>query len=263
MKKKTVFRFNVFLIVCILFLSFFSGINKVDAFEENKEGSFSVRTFFLKISGGISDFFSSFVHHSSIKKENSQLIIENIKLRSLADENIRMKKENDLLKEALDLKKDMGWNFDLVDVIGRPSLNFSKELILGKGEKDGFDVEQSVIWEEKSLIGKIREVKDNISFVQVVGDDDFRASVFVGPNRLEAIFKGQGLKTPILEMLSADNNVSIGDSIFTSGLDQKFPKGLFLGKVKTIRKTEGKAFLDVEVDLSFNWSELEQVLVIE
>ena len=94
-------------------------------------------------------------------------------------------------------------------------------------------------------------------------DSEFRTSVFVGEKRIEAIFKGQGLESAILDLVPAKAEIVVGDRIITSGLDKKMNRGLYIGEVKETKKVEGKVFQDVTVELAFDWSELEQVLIVK
>ena len=57
--------------------------------------------------------------------------------------------------------------------------------------------------------------------------------------------------------------VNVGDSILTSGYSVVFPKGIFLGQVRSIGDTNGTNFLDVNADLNINLADLGNVYVVK
>ncbi len=217
---------------------------------------------FISIADDLSDSFRSVFNGGEIAKENDRLLFQNNSLKSIVIENISLQEENDFLRNMLGIQKDSGFELILADIISRPFLNFSYDLIINKGEDDGIKVGQPVIWGGKTIIGGIKEVEENKSKIEVVSDDDFRAAVFVGDRKIEAIFEGGGLSRPFLDMISNQSEVKKGDMVFTSGLDQKFPKNLYLGEVVEIEKKEGQAFYKAIVEVAFDWADLKQVFVI-
>lgn len=265
MKKKVVFKKYIIRVI-LLFVIFggLFGAGQIIASSSGENNGFSLKTYFSTAGENLNIFFNSLFHHLQTRAENKSLTEENYQLKALLNEYSQIKAENDILKEALNLKKTSDFDFSLADIIGRSFLNFSKEIIINQGEELGLVIGDSVIGPGKSLVGEIKEIMTNKSFVRVINDSEFRAAVFVGSNQMaEAIFKGQGINQPSLEMLPTTVDVSVGDLIFTSGLDQKFPRGLILGKIKNIKKINGETFQDVEIELAFNWNELRQVLVIK
>ena len=148
-------------------------------------------------------------------------------------------------------------------MVSRSPLNFSQNLGVDQGSKDGIKIGQPAIWAGQTLVGEIIEVNDNSSTIRTINDSEFRAAVFIGEKRVEAVLKGNGLSVPTLDLVPAKEEINVGDRIITSGLDKKFPRGLYLGEVSDIKKVEGQVFQEVKVNLPFQWNELEEVLIIE
>ncbi len=266
MKKNPVKNFLFFTIVLGVFIFVFSSfINRGMAAEGNILASlFSpFREYILKTTDSMADFFSGFFSYKNIKAENDQLVLQNRSLKSLLNNFIELKKENETLREALNLSEKQKLSFILADVISRSPLNFSQSFIVNKGSDDGIKVNQAVVWGGQVLVGEIKDVDVNSANVRSINDSEFRTSVFVGEKRIEAIFKGQGLEPAILDLVPAKAEIVVGDRIITSGLDKKMSRGLYIGEIKNIKKVEGKVFQEVIVELAFDWSGLEQVLIVK
>jgi len=222
-----------------------------------------VRGYLLRFSDTIADIFSGILNSKNLKEENERLILQNQALKSILSNYLGMKIENDALRQALKIKERQKFDFILAEVISRSPLNFSQSFTINKGSEDGVKVGEPVIWAGEVLVGEVREVHKNTSNIRSINDSEFRAAVFVGEKRIEAIFKGNGLEPPQLDLVPMNAEIVSGDRIITSGLDKKFPRGLYLGEVKSIKKLEGKIFQEIEVDLPFQWNNLEQVLIIK
>ncbi len=76
------------------------------------------------------------------------------------------------------------------------------------------------------------------------------------------MLKGRGLSQCYFDYVIKTCDIKTGDAIVTSGLGKAFPKGLYLGTVKTINDSPNKLFKDIMVALSVDFSKLEEVLVI-
>lgn len=221
-----------------------------------------VRSYLLKVTDTLADIFSGILDSENLKKENEKLFIQNQTLKSILSSYVEMKAENETLREALKIQGRQNFDFILADVISRSPLNFSQSFTINKGQAEEIKAGQAVIWAGQVLVGEVRDAEANSSEIRAVSDGEFRAAVFVGEGRTEAVFKGNGLEPAQLDLVPVKVNIAVGDRIITSGLDKKFPRGLYLGEVKKVKNLEGKVFQEVEVELPFRWNELEEILVI-
>ena len=58
-------------------------------------------------------------------------------------------------------------------------------------------------------------------------------------------------------------NVAKGDSVFTSGFNNIYPEGIYLGNVNEIQIENNESFHDVSMKLVNDFSELKHAFVIE
>lgn len=216
----------------------------------------------IKISDEISNIFFGFLYYKNLKEENEQLLFQNKSLKSILSSYLEIKEENESLKEALKLKKEKNYQFVLGEVIARSPLNFSQSFLINQGETNGLKNGQPVIWGARVLVGEISEVKERISRVRSLNDSEFRAAVFIGEKRVEGLVRGNGLEPIKIDLVPNQFEINIGDRVITSGLDAKFPRGLYLGDVKNVKKIEGRTFQEIELEPALNWKEIKEVLVI-
>jgi len=74
----------------------------------------------------------------------------------------------------------------------------------------------------------------------------------------------KGLSTDVCRMdyMAKSSDVTVGDTVITSGLGGIFPKGLPVGRISKVKDLPGELFKGVEVTPSVDFSKLEEVLVI-
>lgn len=260
--KKIIFFSLVIVIGCF---SFSSLISRSSAAQSNIIASLfnPFREYILKTTDSIADFFSGLFFYQTIKEENDQLVFQNRSLKSLLNSFVELRNENEALREAMKLSEKQKLSFILADVISRSPLNFSQSFMINKGDADGILIGQAVVWGGQVLVGEVKDVSENTANIRSINDSEFRTSVFVGEKRVEAILKGQGLEPVQLDIVSIKEEIKVGDRIITSGLDRKISRGFYIGEVKDVKKTEGKVFQDIIVEPAFDWSQLEQVLIVK
>ncbi|HDJ30551.1 MAG TPA: rod shape-determining protein MreC [bacterium] len=194
-----------------------------------------------------------------ISQENKKLKEENIQLLQQIVLLNHLKEENKMLREALNLGMEKEFQLKIADVI---SEDVSRDMIvINKGAGQGIEKGMAVITQEKVLIGKIEEVYNDFSRVMLVSDP---SSSF--PVELEdgatGLVKGEGNYSLLLEKIPYNVDVKEGQLIITNSLGAVFPRGLLVGKVKEVKKTDISPFQKIKVSLLFNPSELKRVFII-
>ena len=111
-------------------------------------------------------------------------------------------------------------------------------------------------------MGEIIDVRKNTSIVRSISDTEFKAAVLIGEKRIEGLLKGNGFLPLYIDLVPVDVEVNQNSKIYTSGLDNKFPKNLYIGDVSQVDKIEGKIFQDIKIEPVLDWTKLYQVFVI-
>ena len=76
------------------------------------------RNAWMKIMNEADSFLRGLLYFKQIQEENNTLVFQNRALESLLIDYQSLKKENELLREALKIKKSDNFNFVLADIIG-------------------------------------------------------------------------------------------------------------------------------------------------
>ncbi len=188
-----------------------------------------------KIVGGVNNIWKSYVALWDVRRLNGVLQEElnnarqdNQKHRESIAENIRLRK-------LLDLKDELKPPSITAQIIGRdPSLWF-RTLIIDRGSAEGIATGMPVLTVE-GVVGQILETSRNSAKVILAHDPNSAIDALIQKNRVQGILKGLGNQQYKLQYILKNANVEEGDMIVTSGLGGGFPKGIPLGKVKSITK---------------------------
>ncbi len=219
---------------------------------------------FLPFKGIIQNVFVFFFRQLTVTSKESfqqieKLKKENISLRLQTEEFQILKKENQQLKEALNLKKTRE-----IDLVGADILSFSpsgwqRHLLINAGEDKGLQKGLLAIDTKGHLIGKITEVKKNFSTLTMANDPNFSLSVFVG-EASTGLLKGNLTGAKILYIESKDK-VKKGDRVWVK--PPSCPSPIIIGKVKNVKKRKSALFCDITVELAHQSAFFNKVFVIK
>jgi len=229
-----------------------------------------------------SDFFETVANIKNLKKENEEL---KLKIQELLAKNAKipeLEKENKILREALEIGLEKEFKLVLAQVIGKDISQDS--ILIDKGLKDGVTNNLPVITQQKSLVGKISEVYENFSKVilisnkggafnaqisridEAVASSSPFANARVGEEGLaediSGLVKGKGNLQLFLDLVPKEKEIQEGDLIITSSLGGIFPKGLLVGQIQKIKKSDIEPFQQAEIKPAFEINELETIFII-
>ena len=131
---------------------------------------------------------------------------------------------------------------------------------LNLGAQDGIKVKQPAAIAE-GLVGRVQSVSAKQSTIQIILDQRSRFPVLVQRTRSRGIVAGTGNGIELRQVLIRDE-LKIGDRIITSGLSQLFPKGLFVGQIKEIVKSESQLFQTAVLEPGVDFNRLESVGIL-
>jgi rod shape-determining protein MreC len=193
---------------------------------------------------------------------------ENLRLKAELDKLLRERQkyeeaflENKRLKEILSLKEKEHRYVTVARVIARGPDQWSNTFVLDKGLPAGIQKDMTAIT-TKGLVGKISEVSNSYSYLLLLTDINFSATVRLQEGRMEGIISGTGLRKCQLKYIPYDEEVKKGDVLITSGLDSLFPKGIPVGYVSKVDKKGSGIFQNIEVTPFVNNRSIEEVAII-
>jgi len=231
-----------------------------------------IKDFFYSISNPIqlwlwekgsntSGFFSSVLKAENLKQENEFLKAQNQGLTSKNIELEELKRENEILRTALGLGLEKEFDLEVAQVIGKETSG--DYLIINKGFNSGIRPGFPVITENKVLTGKIAEVYENISRVELLSSKNSSFDIEIFEKDIYSLAKGKGNSEILLDLIVKEEKIDIGDKVITSALGGNFPKALLVGEVKNIKKSDTAAFQQAEVRLSFEIKDLKEIFIIK
>lgn len=114
------------------------------------------------------------------------------------------------------------------------------------------------------LVGRILRSSAHASTALLITDPGSNIAVFGQESRAAGILKGCGMGRPMeVDFVQLDAGMKTGELLITSGLDNKYPKGLPVGRVTSIAPSDYTQFMAVEVEPLVNLRHLEEVLLLE
>ncbi|MCC7449649.1 MAG: rod shape-determining protein MreC [Anaerolineae bacterium] len=146
-------------------------------------------------------------------------------------------------------------------VIARDTTGLLRSITIDRGSRDGIIVGMPVVT-ELGLIGRVYKVAAANAQVQLVTDMNSYVNARMQTSRGEGSIVGTASGDLRMTFIPLNDEVKDGDSVVTSGIGGKFPRGILIGQVKHTRLDDTKLFQEAQVQSLVDFSRLEIVLVI-
>ena len=200
-------------------------------------------------------------------------VISKEKKISYSDE-MEISKEKALSEEIEELKgllnlKEILSNYEIVNatVINRNMTNFYNTFIIDKGYSDGVDINDTVV-NKDGLIGKIIKLSNHTSVVKMITSsnlyDMFSVAIELDSGKSYGILSNYDYETNsfLIEGIDELNKIKEGSLVTTTGLGEKFPSGLVIGKVVRISKDNYDLAYVLKVESSVNFDDFHYVSIL-
>ena len=208
----------------------------------------------------ISDFFEMVSEMRNLKKEDEEL---KLKIQELIAENValkELKKENEILRTALELGLQEEFKLEICQVIGKDIS--SDTILINEGFKDGLTKDLPVITQQKILVGRISEVYKNFSKVQLITQKDTSFDAKILDTEISGLIKGEGNLRLFLDLIPPEKEIKKGDVVITTVLGGIFPRGLLVGEIEKVIKSDIEPWQQAKVKPAFNIEGLETLFII-
>jgi rod shape-determining protein MreC len=215
---------------------------------------------------GASELRRSLARLRGAYDENLRLAEEVRRLELLVQERSRQSQDAAGLRELLDLKPVLPLETVAADVLSREGVPFYRTLSIDKGTEDGVALDAAVL-SPRGVLGRVIWSGPRSARVQTLLDRDSGAGVLIERTRTTGVVSGQvalsdaGSPDLVMKYVLEQADVVAGDLVVTSGLDRIYPKGLVVGRVRSVGKGAG-LFKDIRVEPSAQFDSLEHVLVV-
>lgn len=254
-------------IVVIIFFTVLVFLNPNNFFDGVRGVIFRVtypfqKSFYLTSSkmGDIKDLIFSI---GDLKEENENLIQENHKLNSEIAKLKDIKRENDLLRKEIQLLPKDKFKLQAARVIGQSSDVSGGWILINKGKKDGLQNGMPVVVSGSNLIGKIDEVLSSTAKVSLLTNPNSVVNAVVSGSEAKGVVRGEYGLGLILDMVMQTDVINKRDEVLTSGLGEKTPRGLFIGRIQEVHPSKDHLFQQAIVNNPIHFSKLQYVFVIK
>ncbi|HEX8838613.1 MAG TPA: rod shape-determining protein MreC [Candidatus Acidoferrum sp.] len=210
--------------------------------------------------GSFRDTWRSYFALRGTKKDNDDLRRENDALKMRVAQLEAKAAEADRLAALLRFRQSQE-DVPMVAarVIGGGPSTASFTIQLDRGEHDGIRKDMGVITPD-GVVGKIIEAYPNTSQVLLLTDKDSGVGAKFADSGAQHPVGGVGESILAMKYVPNDDDVNVGESVVTSGMDRIFPRDLPVGTIKEVKP--GNPFKQIRVKPAANLDKLEEVLVL-
>lgn len=217
----------------------------------------------------VAGFFENVNEIRNLYEENQVLKAHLDEYAQIAVEVNVLRRQNEHLKEALDVKESL-YDYNLIPalVIHRSPDRWNEYIGINKGEQEGIKRDMAVIT-SKGLVGKVMHVSQFTSTVQLLRDHDrtnrISAMVDAEDGEVFGFIEGFDEQTGalMLKKIEADAEIEEGQTVVTSGLGGVFPQGLLIGKIVRLEADEYGLTKNAYVEPSASFDNLDYVMIIK
>jgi len=198
--------------------------------------------------------------NEALEAQNAKLLLENVRLREIEHEAALLR---DLLNFA---QANPSLEVHGAHVVGRqvaqdPS-NLQRYVILDVGKEEGIAHNMPVMTDQ-GLVGRISEVGTGWSRVLLIIDVSSTVNSLTQSTRASGLVQGQADGSLMMRSVSQGDTISVGDTVFTSGLGGNFPRQILIGQIVQVERKDYELYQSAVVQPTVDFDHLEAVLVIK
>jgi rod shape-determining protein MreC len=190
-----------------------------------------------------------------LRDEAQRLRVESLRVSEVDEENRRLRRLLQL-KEALPLETISG------EIIGREWGGWVRSLTVNRGRTSRV-VRLTAVIGPDGLIGRIVDVRGGSSVVQVLTDPASTVGAHVVRTRTPGIIEGEARGTIRFKYMARDGaGIQVGDMVVTAGLGGLFPRGIPIGRVRSIDDRGSALFHYAQIAPAVDFARIDEVLLL-
>ena len=209
----------------------------------------------------IKDIWNQYFFLVSTAKENQRLKKDLGKSLQLLNRFSETEQANDRLRHLLGFEAEIPRPLIAAQVVGKDPSPWSKTVIVDKGTRDDIRQGAPVVIPE-GIVGVVVEASARYAKVLLLIDPNSAVDALVQQTRARGIVKGGGPDYCVFDYVLRKHEISVGDTVVSSGLDGVFPKGLRVGRISEIVRLNAGIFQKVSVTPYVDFEILEEVFII-
>jgi rod shape-determining protein MreC len=205
-----------------------------------------------------------------VKRENERLKEEINNLRQQALQGETAREQLAQLEELLRYVDSPSFPSDYSPVNTRViswASEFDQQVVIAAGSDHGIREETPIVTRD-GLVGSVTQVAGSAALVTLLTDEN--SAVQARDQNTDAIGlvrHGQGEGTLILDRVTKDRSVEVGDIIVTAGTRSRqypslFPRGIPIGIVTSVGQSDSALFKQIQIDPFVDFSALDAVTAL-
>ena len=199
-------------------------------------------------------------------EENAALKEENVSLEERLEEAERLEKENERLRDYLGMKQENpSFTLEMAAVISRESGNYATVLTLNRGSIHGIEQNMAVVVKE-GIVGYVCEVGINWCKVSTVIETASSVGAYIPRSGARGIVSGDfNMKnngTCKFSYVEGNEDIAVGDKIYSSGIGSVYPADLLIGEVVEIGQDEYNRMVVATVKPAADFASLDWVMIV-
>ncbi len=211
--------------------------------------------------GSVRNLWRGYFDLVSVAKQNQVLKIQLAEARAKNVDSEEIRLANNRLRNLLRFKKRMPLDVVAAKVIGKDPSPWSKTVIIDKGLAEEVHKGLAVIVPQ-GIVGLVTEAAAHYARVLLIIDRNSAVDAVVQRTRARGIVQGQGTDRCGFDYALRKDDIQVGDTVVSSGLDGVYPKGLLVGTVSSVIRRNSGMFQDVTVKPRVDFEKIEDVLVV-
>ncbi len=216
---------------------------------------------FQAVDNGVSGAWGFFSALKGLNKENANLRNENLAFLEEVTYLKETARENEILRRQLGISQSEKQKLIMAEVVGyNPTLG--RYFLIDKGSQDGLSVDLAVVAANNFLIGQVAEAGRNFSKVLLISDSNSSVNAITQDTRINGVVKGSHGLGVAMEMIPIDVQVTVGETVLTSGLNGVIPKGLIIGRIADVVKKASEIWQRATIAPAVEFDKLEQVFIL-
>lgn len=195
-------------------------------------------------------------NNENLERERRALLAENARLKELVKEDEELRRSFDLLPRD---------RFDVVAarVIGRDQGILSTTVEIDRGSLQGIERDMPVIVEAGVLVGRVTDVFPQSARVMLLTHPESVVNATTNDTGARGIVRGEHGLGAVFDMVQQNETLRAGDTVVTSGLGARTPKGLLVGRIENVRLGEDQLFQRAVITSPVDLQSLQFLFVIK
>lgn len=214
------------------------------------------------ISGVLFQVEHTVTKHFNLEENNLNLQKENILLRKKIPSFLYNENPDSVYKNDISYKQQ--FSYLPSTIINSTTTKRNNFFTINVGRVQGVIRGQGV-FSSGGVVGIIHNSSDHFSLVKSVLTSDINIDVMIKDVGAFGLLKWDGKNPRFATIYGVTNDIRIpvGSKVITRGGGGIFPKGISVGRVKSVKSIEGKPVWRIQIELSEKYGSLENVYVLK